>query len=473
MLKSRRFWIVVIVVGAVLAGGWLRVRKARAESEPHYDTTQIDRGRIVAKVTATGTLSALVTVQVGSQVSGTIAALYADFNSSVTKGQRIAKIDPRLFEAAAQQARANLIAAQGNLAKAKAQAVDAERQAARNATLLARRLIAQADYDTAQATADADRAAVSAAEGGVEQSKAQLHQAQLNLEYSDIKSPTDGTVIARNVDVGQTVAASLQAPTLFLIAEDLRKMQVDTSVAEADIGKISAGMLATFTVDAYPNERFSGRIRQVRNSPQTVQNVVTYDAVIDVDNDQLKLKPGMTANCTFIYAERDDALRVPNAALRFLPPPELLAKLNPGGRSGRPWRRKGGAAGEAGGAAGVGREGGGFRRNGGDGEAGDTTGDATAPAADGGPRRGPRGRSGASDHRTVWVLRAGQLRPVPVRIGLSDGSLTEVVHGELKEGDVAVTSVTLAGNAGGTAGPGGIGGAGGRGGQQGLPRRLF
>jgi len=425
MTKARWFWIVAGVVVLVASGGWLQIRKAHADSEVHYDTVQIDRGRIVARVTATGTLSAIVTVQVGTQVSGTIASLNADFNSTVSKGQRIAKIDPALFEAASQQAHANLVAAQGNLAKAKAQAADADRQAQRSAALLARRLIAQADYDTAQSTADADRAAVDAAAGAVAQANAQLHQANVNLAYTDITSPTSGTVISRNVDVGQTVAASLQAPTLFLIAEDLRKMQVDTSVAEADIGKITAGMRATFSVDAYPTERFSGTVRQVRNAPQTVQNVVTYDAVIDVDNSQLKLKPGMTANCTFVYAQRDDALRVANAALRFLPPPTLLAKLSPGGKTGRPGRRGGGGnelAGTEGGRQGASGQGGG-----------------------GLGRRGPGTRSPASDRRTVWVLRNGRPMPVPIRIGVSDGSLTEVASGDLKAGDVALTGVTLGG----------------------------
>jgi HlyD family secretion protein len=411
MSKLKATWIVVCLA---LAGGAftaVRIRQSRAKEQPGFETARVDRGRIVAKVTATGTLSAIVTVQVGSQVSGTIAALHADFNSTVTKGQLVAKIDPRLFDAAVQQSRANVAAANGNLAKAKAQAVDAERQAKRNAELRSRNLIAQADYDTAQANADAASAGVAAAAGAVEQAQAQLHQAEVNLAYTNITSPTSGTVISRNVDVGQTVAASLQAPTLFLIAEDLRKMQVDTSVAESDIGKLRQGMRATFTVDAYPNERFTGAVRQVRNAPQTVQNVVTYDAVIDVVNADLKLRPGMTANCTFIYAEKDDALRVPNAALRFRPPRELLGSPSAdspqgpsaqGGRGGSSARRDGGGAG----------------------------------------RSGDQRAGALPEKKTVWVLRGGKAQPVTVKTGVSDGSLTEILEGELSENDAVITDVT-------------------------------
>ena len=443
MLKNKKVWIVVGILLVVGAYGWFRVRKARAQGQVAYDTTAVTRGRIVAKVTATGVLSAIITVQVGSQVSGTIAALHADWNSKVKKGQLIAKIDPALFDAAVQQARANLVAAQGNLTKAKAQSVDAARQAARNKELLARKLIAQADYDTAQATADADAAAVVAADGAVAQAKASLNQAEVNLAYTDIKSPTEGTVISRNVDVGQTVAASLQAPTLFVIAQDLEKMQVDTSVAEADIGKIQPGMRATFSVDAYPGDRFSGSVRQVRINPQTVQNVVTYDAVIDVNNPLLKLMPGMTANCTFVYAEKSDVLRVPNSALRFLPPPELMARLFPGKKGSRSGR-------------------------GADQTAGGASGGAQGSGTGGGPPggRGPRQGGGPSDQKNVWLLQSDKPVQTSIKAGVSDGSLTEVVSGDVKEGDLVITDVTLGAAARAAAqgqGPGGSN----------FPRRVF
>jgi HlyD family secretion protein len=375
-----------------------------------------------------------VTVQVGSQVSGTIAALHADFNSKVKKGQLIAEIDPQLFQAATAQARANVVAAEGNLAKSRAQAADAKRQLERNQALFAKQLVARADLDTAQANADAADASVQASEGSVAQARAALHQAEVNLAYTRIVSPTSGVVISRNVDVGQTVAASLQAPTLFVIAEDLAKMQVDTSVAEADVGRLAADMPATFTVDAYPGEVFRGTVRQVRNSPQTVQNVVTYDAVVDVPNADLKLKPGMTATVTFVYAEKDDVVRLPNAALRFRPTPGMQ-RAGAGAAAAKAAEPP--AATLAGGAPAGGAEG----RGG-------------SPAAHTDP---PAGAEGGDRHgggaRKVWVLRDGA--PVAVRIhpGISDGTYTEVVEGDVSPGDVAITDASGGGGA-----PGGAGG---------------
>jgi HlyD family secretion protein len=416
MTRNRILALAAVAVVLAALGLW-RWQASRARPKSNADTVAVDRGRIVAKVTATGTLSAIVTVQVGSQVSGRVAALFADFNSAVKKGQLIAKIDPDLFQAATEQARANLAAAQGNLAKAVAQQVDAQRQAARARLLVDQKLIAQADYDTAQSNADAAAAQVKASEGAVEQARAALHQASVNLAYTDIRSPTSGTVISRNVDVGQTVAASLQAPTLFVIAEDLAKMQVDTSVAEADVGRLSSGMTASFTVDAYPSESFGGKVRQIRNSPQTVQNVVTYDAVIDVDNPDLKLKPGMTANCTFVYAEKDDVLRIPNTALRFRPPAYMLAAAEK-------------AAAERAAAAKA------------DGDrAGDKPAAGAQPRPGGGAVRagaGP-GRPAGADARTVWVMRDSAPVPLRIRVGISDGAQSEVVEGELKPGDQVVT----------------------------------
>ena len=382
----------LVVAGAAAFAGW-RYKGGDGGAKPQFQTVTVDRGRIVAKVTATGTLSALVTVQVGAQVSGRIQQLFVDFNSTVKKGDVIAKLDPQLFQAAVEQARANFAAARGNFVKTQVLAAEAQRQFARASDLYSRKLVAQADLETAQSNADSTKAAIAAASGTVDQARAALNQAQVNFAYTTVRSPIDGMVISRNIDVGQTVAASLQAPTLFVIAEDLRKMQVDTSVAEADIGKLKPGMTTMFTVDAYPSKRFRGSVRQIRNSPQTVQNVVTYNAVIDVDNGELELKPGMTANVTFVYAEKDDILRVPNTALRFRPSPELLAGL----RGGK---------------------------------------DASA-----GPPTGKRSgdQDASPDRRTVWVLRAGRPESVAIRTGISDGTLTQLAEGELREGDPLVT----------------------------------
>ena len=440
--SRRRLWILLVVLCVLALAVYFGFGLAGKKSDLSYETAKLDRGRIVAKVTATGTLSPLVTVQVGSQVSGRILALFADFNSTVKKGEVIARIDPQLFEAAVQQARANLSAAQGNVTKAKAQARDSQLQYERAEALAKQNLVAQSDLDTAKATADAAAATVIASEGALDQARAALHQAEINLAYTTIFSPTDGVVISRNVDVGQTVAASLQAPTLFSIAEDLRKMQVDSSVAEADVGKLRPGMEASFFVDAYPSERFSAVVRQIRNAPQTVQNVVTYDAVLDVNNPDLKLKPGMTANITFITAQRADVLRVPNAALRFRPPPEMLARLSKGasGKAGpgdaSAQTDNGGGAGRRGGA---GRgAGGGWQRGQGRNAAAGGTGELPTP-----------------DRKTVWVLRDDQPVPVPFRAGVTDGTLTEVTEGELHEGDQVITGASGGTTPAGGQAPGG------------------
>ncbi len=427
MTRRRLTTLFVLVLVAAAAVGLWRWRASRRSAGPQFETARVERGRIVAKVTATGTLSAIVTVQVGSQVSGRIQALYADYNSRVKKGQLIAKIDPQLFEAATQQARANLVAAEGNLARSQAQALDAQRQYRRNQSLAAEKLVAQADLDTAQANSAAADAQVKASQGALEQARAALHQAEVNLAYTNIISPTNGVVISRSVDVGQTVAASLQAPTLFVIAEDLAKMQVDTSVAEADVGRLIDGMPASFTVDAYPGETFRGRVRQIRNAPQTVQNVVTYDAVIDVDNPDLRLRPGMTANVTFVYAQKDDVLRVPNAALRFRPPAGIVTTAAATG-----------AAGAGGGARGGAEQ--------------DGRGPGRAPGA-GGSAAGRRAAV-PPDERTVWTLRDGQATPLSIKVGVSDGTHTEGVDGALAEGSEVVTDVSGPGSrpAGGMAG---------------------
>jgi HlyD family secretion protein len=414
-MSKRRVGLAVGLVAALgLGGGLMAFGSGHFASKKsktfHLDKARVERGNVTARVTATGTVSPRVTVQVGSQVSGRISELYADFGSRVKKGQVIAKLDPRMFGAAAEQSDANRAAAAADVDKARAEAEAAEQQLERATKLSAQNLISKAEFDTATTNAKAARAAVAAAQGNRSQATAALHQARVNLGYTTIKSPIDGIVVSRNVDVGQTVAASLQAPTLFTIAEDLAKMQVHAAVSEADVGRLAPDMPATFTVDAYPDQKFKGVIRQIRDAPQTTQNVVTYDAVIDVDNVDFRLKPGMTANVTFVYAERKDVLRVPTAALRFRPPDALLAERSAGGDP-----------------VGQGKEKGKGKNKG------------------QGPGQGKKARDvaaapgGSGEEKSVWKLTDGALSRVAIQIGVSDGNKVEITEGQLAEGDVIVT----------------------------------
>ena len=418
-LKSKKLWFVIVLGGIAAAGAYFAMGRRAAKPLVQWETTAVDRGRVVARVTATGILSALVTVQVGSQVSGRVQQLFVDFNSPVRKGQLIAKIDPQLFQASLEQARANFAAAEGTLLKARVQANQAELDFKRQQSLVERKLVATADFDTAKSNMEAAKAQVAVNLGNLQQAKAALNQARVNLAYTSIISPTDGVVISRSVDVGQTVAASLSAPTIFVIAEDLRKMQVDTSVAEADVGKLTSGMDASFLVDAFPGERFKGKVRQIRNAAQTLQNVVTYDAVIDVDNSELKLRPGMTANVNFVFANREDVVRIPNAALRFRPSPEVLTAIGLD-----PKRVRGGEVGPVAGAA------------------------AARPGSGKGAARPPDAGTGADDgpdRKSVWVLAAGVPRMARIKTGTTDGTKTEVVEGALAEGEMVITDATLPG----------------------------
>jgi len=376
---------------------------AGGDDAPEYQTIVAERGNVVSRVSTSGSLQAVVTVEVGSQVSGRIQALFADFNSPVKKGQLIAKIDPSLFTAAVVSAEANVTASRANVTRLTVTAEDAERQAKRAEEVFAQQLISATERDNAVATARAARASVDQGVGQLAQSRASLEQARTNLRYTDILSPTDGVVISRAVNVGQTVAASLSAPVIFTIAQDLRKMEVHTNVAESDIGRLKPGMRVSFTVDAYPGEPFRGSIRDIRNAAQVVQNVVTYDAVIDVENPDLKLKPGMTATVSIVTDRRRDVMSVPNTALRFRPE-------GVGGSSG---------AGPA----------------------------APANAQGAGQRRERRERGGEHDDespapqvvkRTVYVLVNGAAVPREVTTGLTDGRVTEITGGDLKEGEAVI-----------------------------------
>jgi HlyD family secretion protein len=346
-LKGRLVGIIVVLLILVAGAFFLFGGTGRRESDQNYRKMTVERGDIRSVATATGTINPVVTVLVGSQVSGTIKALSADFNSRVEVEQVIAQIDPAIFESQVDQARAtvaaeqanlanaqaNLLNIQANLVKAEVSVTDTKRTLDRNLHLVQMNAVAQATFDTAQAGYDSAvaqreatkaqlgvaKAQIESAKAQVERAKAALKMAETNLRYTTIRSPVSGTVISRNVDVGQTVAASLQAPTLFTIAKDLTEMQVDTYFSEADIGRLQKGQEATFTVDAYPEITFRGKIFEIRNAPQTIQNVVTYDVVIQVDNKEMRLKPGMTANVTIVVAHREGVLKVPNAALRYQP----------------------------------------------------------------------------------------------------------------------------------------------------------
>ena len=378
-MKRKIAVLFVILVVAMVAGGvyWFGFKK---EKPVRYKTGTVQRGDLTALVVANGTVNPVTIVQVGSQISGTILKLFADFNSVVTKGQVIAQIDPALLQAKVDQTQADLRNAQAVLEREKVTAQDNARTLKRYQSLLAQELISQMDVDVAQTKFDQSLATIKGAQAQVEQAKANLASALTNLHYATIRSPVNGIVISRNVDVGQTVAASLQAPTLFTIAQDLKEMEIHTSVDEADIGRIKLDQPALFTVDAFPGESFKAEVGQIRNAATTVQNVVTYDVVLEVKNPLLKLKPGMTANVSIITEEKSDVLKVPNAALRFRPPVK------------------------------------------------------EAPEK-------PEAKKAAKGPRVYRVGPKNQLIPVPVRAGISDGQYTEIAWGKLQEDDQVVVDI--------------------------------
>lgn len=311
----------IIGIGAILLlGTGIWYWWASGPPPVHYKTMAVDRGPITAIVAATGTVNPVISVEVGSQVSGKIAKLFADFNSEVTQGQMLAQIDQQPFKARVNQSRAAVKNATGNLARAKNLAAQRKRERDRMATLKEQAFVSQAELDMAETNYRDALAQVDMAQAQADQANASLSSAELELGYTTIYSPVNGIVISRNVDVGQTVVASFQTPTLFVLAQDLTRMQVNTNVSESDIGGVTEGKPARFRVDAYPKHTFEGAVTQVRNAPISIQNVVTYDVVITVDNQDLKLKPGMTANVTIVTEEKENPLRVPNGALRFRMP---------------------------------------------------------------------------------------------------------------------------------------------------------
>jgi HlyD family secretion protein len=585
--------IIAVVLLALAGSGAYYWYSQRNRTEIQVNTTPLTRGDIVDTVGATGTLQAVTTVQVGSQVSGNIQWLGADFNSIVKKGQVIARLDPSLFDAQLNQVEANLVQARANLTRARSdldrarvQLTDAQQKFARAKELASQQLLpaseldsAKIAVDTAQASLASQQATVTQVQAAVTQSEASVNQSRVNRDHTIIVAPIDGIVTQRSVDVGQTVAASMQAPTLFVIAADLTEMQVNANIDEADVGRIRPGQRVTFRVDAYPTEDFTGQVTQIRLQPVVVQNVTTYGTVITVPNRELKLKPGMTANVKIEIAKRTNALRIPNAALRFRPTNEIFAALNQpvpadlnagasgrGGRGGRGGADGFGAAQAAGGnqsaaapaavqppaktasqpardatasasartqapelrrdpadaASSDGRRGGGFGgRGGGAGRGGpefqarmlerfktmppdeqkqflarmkerggDTSAFEGAGARPSAPRSAAARNAAPAQASTIdalfaplpvvesrgraWLYVDKMLKPVNLRLGISDGTNTEVISDDVQEGTEVVTGVTGLGPTRNTPTPTGAGnpftpgrgpGGGGRGGR--------
>ena len=388
----KRLFIFLLSFAVIACGG-------RGNRNQQYRTEKVDRGRITRTVTATGTLSAVTTVQVGSQVSGVITQLYADFNSRVQRGQLVAELDPTPFQAQVEQRRADVTRAQVEAANART-------------TLQRQQRLAQAGL-APEAELDAARARFEGAQAQVSQAAAALRQAETNLRYTKILSPIDGIVVDRQYDVGQTVAASFQAPTLFSIAQDLTKMQVQADVDQSDIGNIQVGQVARFTVDAYPDEEFRGRISQIRLNAQVTQNVVSYPVIIEVANPNERLRPQMTANVTIDVATVENVLRIPNAALRFRPESERGQQA--GGGTGPGFERRAAQSGQS------------------------------APGLAGAARQLPGGRPAGARPQTIYTLGPDrQPKPAQIRTGITDGRFTQVVDGELKEGDVVITGLATA-----------------------------
>jgi HlyD family secretion protein len=375
----KRFLPIAVVIVALLMILFV-VRKCTSSGSASYQTATVTKGPITQLVTATGTLNPVTNVQVGSQVSGNVQKLFVDFNSQVKAGQVVAQIDPALFQATVTQAEGDLASAQAALELAKV-------NAARTQRLFVEKNSSQQDVDQANAN-------LHQAEANVKIKQGALDKAKTDLDHCTITSPVDGVVISRSVDVGQTVAASLQAPVIFQIANDLTKMQIDSNVAEADVGAVEVGQDVDFTVDAFPTRTFHGKVVQVRNAPIAVQNVVTYDTVIGVDNKELKLKPGMTANVSIVIAHKDDVLQLKNAALRYRPPDATADQSRISGAR------------------------------------------STSSSAGQRPAGGARERR---PERTVYTLSFGKPKPVQIKTGISDGIVTEITEG-LKEGDKVVTA---------------------------------
>jgi HlyD family secretion protein len=439
--KSRSTATILIVTALVVTGGAWAWRRASSAPPVSFRTARVDRGSVEATVTATGALNAVVTVQVGSQVSGIIQKLGADFNSKVTQGQVIAQIDPTRFRANLAQADAALKSAEAALVHADVNVRQAKIELDRAKPLADKGVIGAADLDAAKSKYDQAVADKASADAQVAQSRASVGVARVDLEHTTITAPIDGTVLQRSVDVGQTVAASLQAPVLFTIAQDLSRMEVHAAIDEADVGKLHEGQEATFSVDAYPGEMFHGTIFQIRSQPTVTQNVVTYDAVLRVDNKDGRLRPGMTASVRAVSQKHEGVLRIPNSALRFRPGTDLIEKVGgPGGGAGT------GGATPGGDAQGVAD---GKRPPRGDGKAG----------GDGRPAGGGAVGGGLGRWAKAYQQHGDKVAAVRFRPGIADDEFTEIIAGNLHEGDEVVIEAT-GGNQG--AAPAGAGAGGNR-----------
>jgi HlyD family secretion protein len=401
--------ILLVLLILALGGGaawWFGFHNAEAPVK--FRTAKVERGDLRISVASTGTVQPFLLVQVGTQVTGTIQKLMVDFNSKVKANQIVAQIDPSPFQAKVDQDKANVVKAEADVIRVKANLTQAEKELARARELQKKELISGSDLDTAVANFDSLAAQVQVADASVIQAKAVLDSSMVNLRYTTIISPIDGVVISRNVDVGQTVAASLAAPTIYVISDDMKRMQIQASVAEADIGKIKEAMDVTFTVDAYRTDKFKGKVSQIRLSATTVQNVVTYTVMIDADNPGSKLLPGMTANVAFEIAQYQDVLKVPNAALRFTPPEAAGAPAAASAAAPAPKPE-------------------------------------TAAAADPSAPKPPRGERHKDQQSRVWI--AGPNGPIAVQIvaDATDGTWTRLVKGELTEGQELLTGIVLEG----------------------------
>jgi HlyD family secretion protein len=421
MNKKVIIGIVVLVVAAGIVFGFT-ILKRNSDNGLQYEKAAIDRGNVTALVDTTGTLNPVTIVDVGSQVSGKILKIYVDFNSQVKKGQLIAEIDQSPFLSKVQQNEANYSSSKASLEKSKVTLANSEKQYERAKTLFEKELISFEAFETAEVQYYSAKADLQSNEARLEQAKAQLDATKVDLEYTIIKSPIDGVVINRNVNEGQTVAASFQAPVLFQIANDLTKMQVECSVDEADIGKVKEGQKVRFTVDAFTDDNFNGVVRQVRYSPEVIQNVVTYTTIVDVENPEMKLRPGMTATVSIVVGEAQNALRVPNSALRFQPPQDVLQSIFEEMKRERQAARGEGAQTQEQPAS-------------------------KRPQQTAQPNSQSRFQQGSGEIRgrmrnagRLWIEdEAGKLKMVFVKTGVTDNVYTEITGGDIKEGMEVIT----------------------------------